>query len=565
MRVRMRVRVRILSLLLLFLVTSCSPKGDYVRIDTKAMETDRYATVNEGEVRVFTMYSEDINPNDDIFSSPVAQEITRRSGIKLDIEYPVSDVSERVGIMIASGDYPDFVMVKETDRFVDAGAYIDLEPLIKDYAPNLQKLYEKDWERLRYSEDNPAVYVLSSTPIGEVKKEPSMGFMLQHAVVKELGYPTLRTVEDFEEAIKAYIQKYPKIKGQETIGVSLCADDWRWHINIGNSAGFATGLPDDGTWYIDPETYEASYRFLRKEEKEYYRWLNHMYDIGLIDPDSFVQKYDAYLAKIASGRVIGLIDAYWEYSGAEQVLRGRGEFERTYGMYPIQLDETTIAADFRDAGYQAGYGIGITKNCEDPIAAIRFLDFLASEEGQILRSWGIEGIHYSIDEKGKRVISDEEMYQRVNDENYTKDTGVGAYIYPFPSYGSGVLDSTGNPYRVETFENMIESYSDIEKEVLEAYGAKTWGELYPSAEEVKKSDWGAAWNIPIPEYTGVSATLDACNAIMKEKIIEAIISDPMSFDVIWESAMKELENIGVYEMNAKFTELVKARVKSWKE
>ena len=69
-----------------------------------------------------------------------------------------------------------------------------------------------------------------------------------------------------------------------------------------------TGGPDDGQWYIDPETYEAIYHIRRPEEKEYFRWLNHMNDIGLLDPESFVQKYDQYKAKIAQGRVLALTD-----------------------------------------------------------------------------------------------------------------------------------------------------------------------------------------------------------------------------------------------------------------
>ena len=46
-----------------------------------------------------------------------------------------------------------------------------------------------------------------------------------------------------------------------------------------------------------------------------------MNDIGLLDPESFVQKYDQYLAKIASGRALALTDARWQYEQAEQALR----------------------------------------------------------------------------------------------------------------------------------------------------------------------------------------------------------------------------------------------------
>lgn len=514
------------------------------------------------DIKVLTMFNEDLNPDDDNFSSPVAKAITEASGVKLEIEYPVGDVAKKLGIMIASGDYADFLMVKDTAQLVDAGAYIDLAPLIEKYAPNIKKLYGDQINRLRYSTDNPAIYIIPTTAVGGERLAPAMGFQLQHAVVKALNYPKLETIYDFEEVIENYINKYPTINGEPTIGITLCTDDWRWVITLGNPAGFATGLPDDGNWYINPETYEATYRFLRPEEKEYFRWLNHMYDKGLIDPDSFVQKYDAYIAKIASGRVLGLIDAYWQYASGQQVLRTEGKFDRTYGQYPLQMTKETKAADFRDTGYLGGYGIGISVNCEEPVEAIKFLDFMASDEGQVLRHWGIEGVNYELVD-GKRIRTAEEQANRSNDVSYKKKTGVGAYVYPFPTWGNGVLDPSGNPYSADTADSIVVDYSMVEKQVLKAYGVERWAELYPSADDLYRSEWGSAWMIPIPSETGITPILDRCDAIMKQLLIEAIISPPEDFDAIWDRGMGLLEDAGVYEINKAFTELVKDRVALW--
>lgn len=69
---------------------------------------------------------------------------------------------------------------------------------------------------------------------------------------------------------------------------------------------------------MNPETYETMLHYKKPEEKEYFRWLNHMYNEGLLDKDSFVQKDDQYKAKIASGRVLGLTSVEWEYQDAEK-------------------------------------------------------------------------------------------------------------------------------------------------------------------------------------------------------------------------------------------------------
>lgn len=57
-----------------------------------------------------------------------------------------------------------------------------------------------------------------------------------------------------------------------------------------NPAVTATGGPDDGEYYIDPKTHKAILHYKRPEEREYFRWLNHMYNEGLLDKDTLCKK-----------------------------------------------------------------------------------------------------------------------------------------------------------------------------------------------------------------------------------------------------------------------------------
>jgi len=566
----MRKKVKCVVVMIIVLcITSCSIKVNDSEKEPGRLQEKLHNQVenqNEGnlknDVTLLTMFSEDdISDN---FSNPVAQKITEKTGVKIEVEVPVGNVNEKIGIMMASGDYPDFILVKHMGQFVDSGAYIDLKPLIDEYGPNLKKLYGSYLNRLEYSEEDSSIYVLPTSPINNINWLPNAGFELQHAVVKELNYPKLETIYDFEEAIKKYINEHPTINGLPTIGISLITDDWRWLVSLSNPGAFATGRPDDGQWYIDPISYEATYRFSRDDEKEYFRWLNHMYDIGLIDPDSFVQKYEAYVAKIALGRVLGLIDSRWQYTNIEQILKTEGMDERTYGQYPLQVDTSTLAADYRDVGYRSGYGIGISVNCKDPIKAIQFLDFMASDEGQVLRHWGIEDINYFINTEGKREFYADQIEQQHNNPNYKEETGVNNYIYPYPTWGDGVLDKSGNYYSANTLDSVMDNYSESEKETLKAYGIKTWSDLYPKAEVLDKSVWGEAWSIPVPEDSGIQMILKKCDEIVKQGLIIAIISSPHDFDKNWENMQNQLNDANVDKLNAKFTEIVKMRVEAWK-
>lgn len=362
----------------------------------------------------------------------------------------------------------------DINKMVDADALLDLTDLIEKHAPNIKKLYGKYMKRLRYSETDNSIYSLPTyAGVDGIGFSATGGFELQHRVVKELGYPKIRTVKDFENAIKTYLDKHPtNEKGEKNIGLSLLAEDWRILISVTNPAFFTTGAPDDGEYYINPETYEAMYHFRRPEEKEYFRWLNHMNDIGLLDRESFIQKFDQYKAKIASGSVLGLIDQDWEYGDGERSLKAEGKFDHAYGHYPVTLNEQFKDHSFQSTGFMAGYGISISKTCKDPVRAIKFLDYLASEEGQVLTYWGVEGMHYVV-ENGVRKIPQEINDQKINDSiNFSKKTGIGFYNNIGPHYGDGVKDSTGN-YITTNFPEQIEaSYNDVEKEVLTGYGIK---------------------------------------------------------------------------------------------
>nr|WP_139367459.1 ABC transporter substrate-binding protein [Metabacillus halosaccharovorans] len=514
-------------------------------------------------VTELTLFSADIHSQWDDMQSPVSKLVTEKTGVTINPEFDVNGGTQKIALMVASGEYPDLIVPKGgAGTLVEAGALIDLTDLIEEHAPNLKKIYGDYLSRLKWSNDDESIYILPTAAIDQQYFNPSHGVGLQHAVVKELGYPEIKTLKDFENAIRDYKEKNPTIDGQPTLGLSLLADDWRIMISTTNPAFWSTGASDDGEFYVDPETYEATFHYKRPEEKEYFRWLNHMNDEGLLDPESFVQKYDQYLAKLSSGRVLGIIDDDWQFAEAQRSLREQGKADKMYGLYPATLSEDIKHANFQSAGYLAGWGIGISVDAEDPVAAIKFLDFLASEEGQTLQNWGIEGEHYEMVD-GKRVISEEEMDERNNNANYVKETGVGVLKGFAPSYGDGVEDSTGQTYTIASPEQVKDSYTDVEKEVLTNYGVEMWKDLYPQAEEFPVKPWGAAFNITVPGDSELALIEQKVLDIVKKRIPEVILADPADFDKLYDNFLAEIDKAGAKDAEKMRTDLIKDRVKLW--
>ncbi|MFB9330148.1 ABC transporter substrate-binding protein [Paenibacillus aurantiacus] len=511
-------------------------------------------------------YSEDTNANWANMQDAVGKAITAKTGITLDAEFAVGDPVQKSALIATSGDYPDLIAAKNSiNKFVDAGAVIDLTDLIDKYAPNIKKLYGEEMNRLRYSNDDKSIYVVpTNAGVGQTYFNAGGGFELQHRVVKELGFPTIRTVKDYENAIKQYLAKHPKDEnGNPNIGLTLNADDWHMYISVTNPAFLATGGSDDGEYFIDTDTQEVTYHFRRPEEKEYFRWLNHMNAEGLLDPESFVQKYDQYKAKVASGRVLGLIDQDWDYADGEKALKAEGKFDQGYGHYPVTLTEEFKDASFQPTGFLSGYGVAISSTNPDPIRTIKFLDYLASDEGQVLVNWGIEGEHYKV-ENGKRVIPADVNNRKVNDAaNFQKESGIGQYNMIGPHYGDGVKDPSGNYYTTNFPEQIVASFNDVEKEVLAAYKATTWKDLFPKEDEFKVKPWGAAWNIPVPGDSEITILDEKLKSITWKRIPEAILAKPADFDKVWDAYMKEIEAADVEKAEDLRQELVKQRVELW--
>ena len=514
----------------------------------------------------FSFFGADASPNWNKMQDEVGKAITEKTGVTINAEYAVQGGGQdKISLMAASGDYPDLIFAKgDISKMVDAEAMIDLTDLIEEHAPNLKKIYGDYMDRLPYSSKDKSIYVLpSNAQVGHTYFDAGGGFQIQHEVLKELGYPEVKTLQDYEDVLQAYVDKYPTIDGQPTIPLTLDADDWRIMITVTNPAFLSTGASDDGEYYIDIDTFEAKLHYKRPEEKEYFRWLNHMYNVGLLDKNTFVQKSDEYKAKIASGRVVGLIDQDWGYADAENALKAAGKPERGYAHFPVTLSPDIVDHSFQDTGYMAGWGIGITTANEDPIRAIKFLDYLASDEGQVLRNWGIEGTHYVI-EDGKRVIPADVLDKKVNDNsNFIKTTGIDLYSTFSPRYGDGVLDPTGSYYTTNFPEQIVAMYTEAEKESLAAYNATTWKDLWPSSDEMPVKPWGAAWDIAVEEGSQYTVTFQKTQDIIRKRIPEAILTTPEKFDAVYDGMLAELDKAGAEKMEAEYTELVKARVDLW--
>lgn len=518
----------------------------------------------------FKFYSADGSAAvDDGFNSPVAKAIEAEIGVRLQLDYPIGSAGvDKLQLMVASGDYPDLIFAKgDLNLLKDAGALVPLDDLIEKYAPNLKAAYGNNLNRLRWSHDDPTIYCLGAWGTGpDAVLDVGGGFMIQHRVVQELGYPTIRTIEDFEKAITEYYKLHPTTDGLPTIPLTLIAEDWRTVISVNNPAFQATGAPDDGEYYVNPETLEVISHYKRPIEREYFRWLNHLWNEGVLDRETFVQKYDTYKAKIATGRVLALIDADWDIGEPLAALRQSGTLDRMYGRYPVTVSEDVLQCPPDvDTGYTGGWGIAITKACKDPVKAIQFLDWMVTEEACVLRYWGIEGEHYTYDENGKRVFLPEVEKARNEDPAFSRKTGVNLYGYPFPRLPNNHIDKTGNEILPDMhIDDIRAKYTDVEKEVLANYGVNIWKDLFPTRDTYPSKTWGYLWMYSIDD-----PDIEVINSKIWDytlKTVPQIVMAPVDkFDKAYDDFLAGLDNLGVQKVEQFYTDRIRKNVEFWSE
>lgn len=553
---------KVLSLILTGLLATTA----FVGCGSKEGSGTGESTSGSKEPITLTIFSTDLS-EDIPFTDDVAKKITELTGVTLKFEHPVAGDTQAVPLMIASGEYPDIIFAKgDTSKLVDAGALIKLDDYIEESGDNLKALYGDQLTRLKYSKEDPSIYTVGTYGVVNKLFDPKGIMQIQHQVLKEMGYPEINTIYDYEKVIEEYLAKNPKTEdGQDRIGLTLMASDWRWLITVGNRASFAAGIPDDGQFAVS-EDGKATYKFLLPEVKEYFKWLNNMNAKGLLDPESFTQKEDTYKSKISSGRVVGLADEYWDYSSAVVSLVGEGKEEQTYAGLPVVIDDSKQKAPtLKDYGFSAGFGFGVSSSSKNAQRAFEFLDWMASDEAQVLINWGIEGTHYTVNAEGKREFLPEIQEQANTDPDFSKKTGVGLYVYPFPQRGIGAIDSNGDSYSTNTIESVMKNYNSADKETLAAYGVETWTELYPSAEELGVSPHGQVWQLNIPSDSDMAIIQKKADDYIQQATTQAILGKPEEFDAAWDEITKTLESYNVESLNEGVTGLIEARLELWNE
>ena len=335
------------------------------------------------------------------FTGFIPEEITRLTGVVLDPTIALDD--KQLGVILGSGDLPDLIY---TSLLIDQ---ISNPELAYSYEELIEK-YDTGWiippKQLGiargYAEDNLAYTVLMHYSEKESwegsQSVPMVGTLIYRKDMWEkLGSPSMTTFDELFDVFTKAKEEFPELTNVLKLNENWNTIVFRDFIGLGQLEFIEQ--PDGKHIHYSQD---AKY-------KEMLAWLSKCWRAGFLSPD------ESYFVK---GSTVGPAGTWFANSSCTQngIPGAITDHQK--------IDPSFVVAEmvpFPDANYamsDVGWsGVFISKDCADPEAAIRFMEWMFTPEGQALTQMGRPGIDYTLSESGFPVFS-AEWKQAIEDKTH---------------------------------------------------------------------------------------------------------------------------------------------------
>ena len=519
----------------------CSDSGQTVSDESTAANISETDSVSEGiseaaetsaENKVppmdtspitFTLFINDTDSGVS-FDGEAAEEITARTGVTLEIM--TAENEDSLGELIASGEIPDLIYAgDDTDKHIESGLFIPLDGFTEKYGENFSALYGDKLDRLRAADGK--LYTFGTGGSSPARFTADGTFQVRYSVLEELGYPEIKTIEQLGDCLRNYKELHPQSTGLLLGGAPI----QQWTDTVSARVNYVLGYPDDGEFLVDSDTGEAVYKWTDPRVKEYVRWLNGLWNDGVLDDMSFSLRHDGYIDRLVNGNAAAAADRHDDYSAAENALVSAGRDDLAFCPVPAAFDEDTDVMFLADFGYVPAAGIGITTSCAEPERAFRFLDWWCGDEAQMLVNFGASG-------------------------EYDPDADGAYFTEPFPMRGVTERNSDGKFYSYAA-EEYVSSYTESEKAAAEAYGITLLSDLFPRENELPAVNRTLISDIEIPALSETAILLETLETYIKTEVPNAIKVSPEEFDAKWDEITGWCESNGSERLGKLMTETVR--------
>ncbi|MDW7656305.1 MAG: extracellular solute-binding protein [Bacillota bacterium] len=480
----------------------------------------------------------------------VANYITERTGVTLEYIFAPDNTGNKLTLMLAGGDkLPDFIQgfsgssVYMTEMI--EGEYIyPITDLIDEYCPMFESMLDPA-EVAFLTKDNGKIYSLPnqfgtfdyfSSPYFTMNG----GFAARADVLEAMGNPKLETTDDLLFTLDAFDKikdKYPEIKYPFLTGIYDIWTGQPFYSMFGGVAGMA-GTSQGLDYNAEAGTVE--YFVSNDIGRSYLSFLNQIYRKGYITPDMFAVAN--FNEEYSSGSLLFNIGNNVWMVGASSAALAENVPGAKYLRYAPIVSEA--GADFvlsiPAMSCASSNMIVITKDSENPERAIKFLQYLHTEEANLTLNHGLIGEHYEIltDDKGI---------------NYTKRIGAAEGLDFTELNALGIHDYRHKWLTLPNYYDVLTVYANRLNE--DAKQQQTIMDAWTTSIAPPKADYTA--NLPNSAFVEGGSDLAVlkaqCEEVLKNEIPKVILSNSdTEFDASMQAMLKALDDVGVKDLYSKY-------------
>lgn len=459
---------------------------------------------------------------------------------------------DRLGMLLASGEYPDVMVINRNATFydyLDSGDLADLAPLLQKWAPTVWEMNSELIE-IFTNEDGELLYLTENNDLlreGEKHPEDTTDpdreqdelpwhatVYVQYPMVSEVYGESITTLEEYKEALDAFLAVY----GDDTKKYAISYDKdsagdilWAGLSMQGYKCNYKGGL------YVTKDGENYSYGFKTEEAKEWLLYLNELYREGYIYTDASVQSYDQFIRQMNRCNVFSFIGNYYAVYEANKTLAAN-KSENSY--IPLNIKAEGVEQVYQyNAAYTGSGAFMLMESSPYKARICRLLEYLYSDEGLILHGWGIEGVDYYINEDGLRDIT-EEIANKKDNEEYDLQRGIRS-LYSVINLPTYTTDGQPAFARFAPYYNS-ESGLDERDVIIRADETYNWhddwkGTFYEDLTEL---------DIVIEAGTEAAIASSQCASMIKDRINKIIMAGSAEEALaLYEQAVKDFNAYGI--------------------
>lgn len=425
-----------------------------------------------------------------------------------------SDYERVIQQTLTSGNIPDIVLKvwpSTAERYAADGLLLPFSDY-EDQMPHMQAYIadhglQAKLDSLRL--DNGKYYILP----GFQREIQVQQWIYRRDLFEKHGLGSPDTYDDLYNALATLKAHYPD-------STPLTASWGGAHLLAMMGAGYEIPAGWAGHRAYDAGADRWNFAPATENHHELLRFLARCYAAEILDPETFTQDFDAYLAKLQDGR--GLVTVTWITSGFanwNQALAENGVEGGEWAPMPVPESTWGVRALPPVDWYRKGLVVP-ARAANEPYfeTLLAFLDWTVySEEGMTLTTWGVEGTTYEETPEGKRFMPDIQT----------------------PKNPDGTLDIT-EAYGLETLFNLNENaaYEDFKKP--------------PAIVAFLESSLEANETASFPPNLTLDADAIEAAAIIEERLAPrtqdaqlAFITSESDIDDDWPDFLAELEQLGL--------------------